>query len=101
MSAAVSGTDGGEDGAEDGGAGRQTCGVDDGAHRGLTFSRPHGAIAVGDLALNHGRSEGPFARVVGDLDKPRMSKEGQKLITSAVDLGLEGTCKVTGTRGSE
>src|SRR5215203_1257852 len=101
MSAAVSGTDGGEDGAEDGGAGRQAGGVDDGADRGLALSGPHRTVAIGDLALDHGGPEGSFAGVVGGLDPPRMSKESQKLLAGAADLGLKRKGQVTGTRGSE
>ena len=99
--ASASGPDGGEDGAEDGGAGCQAGGIDDGADRSLALGRPHGAVAVGDLALNHGWPQRPLTGVVGGLDPPRMIQEGQKLITSPADLGLKRTGQVAGTRGGE
>ena len=76
-------------------------GIDDGADRGLSLSGPHGAVAVGDLALNHGWPEGSFAGVVGGLNQPGMVKEGQKLITRPADLSLKRTGQVTRTRSGK
>src|SRR3954464_11046319 len=85
-----SGADGCENGAEDSGPGRQARGVDHGAHGGFALSRPHGPVAVGDLALNDGWSQGALASVVRDLDPTGMVQEGQELIASPADFGLEG-----------
>src|SRR5215212_8512392 len=73
-----SGADGCENGAEDSGPGRQARGVDHGAHGGFALGRPHGPVAVGDLALNDGRSQGALAGIVRDLDPTRMIQEGQE-----------------------
>ena len=43
---------GGEDDVEGVGA-FEACGVDGGADVGFSFGGPHGAIAVGDLSLDH------------------------------------------------
>jgi hypothetical protein len=47
----LQGADGGENGTEDGSTGRQACGINDGANRGLSLGCPHSAVPVGDLAL--------------------------------------------------
>ena len=46
--------DGLQDGAEDAGVRREAGGAGDGAHVRLALSGLHRAIAVGDLALDHG-----------------------------------------------
>ena len=83
---AASGADGGEDGTEDCGTGCQAGCIDNCAHRGLSLSGPHGAVAIGDFALDHGGTQCPLTGVVGRLDQPRMINEGQELLTGAADL---------------
>ena len=46
----------------------QALGVDDGSNVGFALRGPHGAIAIGDLALNNGRSERALAGVVCGID---------------------------------
>jgi hypothetical protein len=51
----VSGDDGGDD--VEGGCALKLRGIDGGSDLGLGFGGPHGAIAIGDLSLDHGWSE--------------------------------------------
>src|SRR5215212_6300398 len=92
-----SGSDGSEDGSEHGGSGGQASGIDDGADGRFAFGRPHGPVAVGDLALDDGRSQSPLAGIVGHLDPAGMIQEGQELIARPADLGLERARQVAGT----
>ncbi len=94
-----SGGDGVQDGAEHGGICSEPGGVDDGPHRRLALGRPHRAIAVGHLALDHRRAERPFAGVVGGLDQAGVGQEGQELVAGPADLGLQRARQVAGARG--
>src|SRR5215218_4413887 len=96
-----SGADGCEDRTEDSGPGRQASGVDHGAHGGFALRGPHRPVAVGDLALDDGRSQGPLAGVVGHFDPTGMIQEGQELIARTADLGLERPGQVATARGGE
>ena len=78
--------------------GRETSRVDDGANVGFALGGPHGAIAVGDLALNDGGSEGAFAGVVGRVDQSGPVGEGQKLIAGAPELVLKVAGQIAGRR---
>ena len=71
------------------------------ADRSLTFSRPHGAVAIGDFALNDSGPERPLTGVVGGLDQPGMIQEGEKLIVSSADLGLKRAGQVTRARSRQ
>ncbi len=81
--------DGLQDGAEDAGARREAGGVDHGAHVRLSLSRPHRAVAVGDLALDHGGAEVALAGVVRHPDPAGPVHEGQKLVTRSPQLRLQ------------
>ena len=72
-----SGADDTEDGLKPVDAGFEASGVDDGADIGLALGGPHGAIAVGDLALDDGRPQGALAGIVGNLDLTGPEREGQ------------------------
>ena len=96
-----SGADGFQDCTEDSGPGRQASGVDHGAHGGFALRGPHRPVAVGDLALDDGRSQGPLAGVVGHFDPTGMIQEGQELIARPADLGLERPCQVAPARRGE
>ena len=93
------------DGLEERGEGARSVvdafGRNHGADRGLTFGRPVRAIAVGDLALDHGGPKFALAGVVGGLDLAGEEREGQELVASTADLVLDGTGKIAGGRGRE
>src|SRR5215211_1628660 len=72
--------DGLQDGAEDTRVRREAGGVDDGAHVRLALSGPHRAIAVGDLALDHGGAKVALASVVRRPDLARPVDKGQQLV---------------------
>jgi len=61
--------DGVEDDAEDVSVGSDAGCGDDGPDVGFAFGGPHGAVAVGHLALDDGRSKAAFAAVVVRLDE--------------------------------
>ena len=79
----------------------EPCGIHDGADGGFTLGGPHGSVAVGNLPLHDGRSQGALAGIVRDLDPTGMIQESQELIAGPADLGLERSCQVATARGGE
>jgi hypothetical protein len=63
--------------------------VDGRSHVGFGLSRPHGAVAVGHLSLDHTRSELAFRAVVGGIDLIGKISKGEQLTFGASDFGLE------------
>ena len=63
-------------------------GVDGGAHIRFGTGGPHGAIAVGHLSLDHGRSKFSFGGVVGNVHLAGKIAEREQLISGASNLGL-------------
>ena len=58
-----------------------------GAEVGFSFGGPHGAIAVGDLSLDHAGAEFALRGVVGGIDLAGKVAEGEKLVSRTPDLG--------------
>lgn len=80
---------------------RETSRVDDGSNVGFALGGPHGAIAVSDLPLNDGGSEGAFAGVVRRVDHSWPLGKGQKLIASSPELVLDVTGQIARRCGGE
>jgi len=55
----------------------EPCGVDGRPDVAFSFGGPHGSISVGDLSLDHTRSEFAFGRVVGWVDLTGIIAEDQ------------------------
>ena len=83
VQAGVSGAEGSCDGPEGIGAGGEARGGNSGSHVGFAQGRPHGAVAVGDLALDNGVAKVALAGVVGRLDLPWPIGEGQERLLGA------------------
>jgi hypothetical protein len=80
----------------------QACGVDGGPHVGLGLRGPHGAIAVGDLSLDHAGSQLSFRGVVGDVDLAGIIAERQQLVSRPAAFGLQFPRQIAaGGRGQE
>jgi hypothetical protein len=79
---------GGEDDIEGVGA-LDPCGIDGRSHVGFGFCSPRAAVAVGDLSLDHARSEPAFRRVVGGVDLAGIIAKGEKLVSRPPDFGLQ------------
>ncbi len=65
---------------------RAARGIDGAAHGGFIFGGPHGAIAIGDFALDDGGSQSPFASIVGRLDVPGKRTKDEQLVSCAGDF---------------
>ena len=68
---------------------------------GLAPGRPAGAIAVGDLALDHGGPEVALAGSVGRLDLAGEEREGQESIAGAADLVLDRADEIARGRSGQ
>jgi hypothetical protein len=80
----------------------QACGVDRGPHVGLSFRGPHGAVAVGDLSLDHAGPQLSFRGVVRDVDLAGIIAERQQLLSRPTDFGLQFPRQIAaGRRGQE
>ena len=79
---------GGEDHFE-GICGFEARGVDCGSHIGLGLSRPHRAVAIGDLSLDHAGLQLSFRAIVCDVDLAGEIAKGEKLVARPADLGLQ------------
>ena len=72
------------------------------SHVRFGFGRPHGAVAVGDLSLDHAGSELALGGIVGDVDLAWIIAKRQKLISGTSDLGLQLSGEVaSGGRGQK
>lgn len=65
------------------------------------WAAPHGAITVGDLSLDHARSQLSLRGVVGDVHLARIVAECEQLISGAPDLGLQLAGEIAPSRGDQ
>jgi len=79
----VSYAQGSGDGTEDVDAGGETRGGDDGPDVSFALSGPHGAVAIGDLALDNGGAKVPLAGIIGGFDLAGPVRKGKELLPGA------------------
>jgi hypothetical protein len=89
------------DGAEDAAAWSEACGIDDGSDVGLALRSPHGAVAVGDFALDNSGTEIALAGIVGRFDLAGPMGERQELIFGAREFALKRFCQIARCRRGE
>src|SRR3954470_1524714 len=90
-----SGVHGLQDCAEGGRSRAEPRGVNDGADGCFALGGPHRAIAVGDLALDNGGSQGALAGVVCNVDGAGESDKRQELLARPSELALDVAGQIT------
>ena len=80
----------------------EASGVDCRSHVRFGLRGPHGAVAIGDLSLDHAGTELSFGLIVGDVDLAGKVAKGQKLAARPSDFGLQFPRQIAaGRRGQQ